>query len=65
MIDKKDYRATVAFVLAVVFQFSGKWAILFYAFWWLAAWWFSDDENTEGGNELAFIRSPRNQTSAS
>lgn len=44
MIDKKDYRATVATVLAVVFQFSGKWAILFYAFCWItASTWFSDD----------------------
>lgn len=48
MIDKKHYRYTIATLLGVLFQFSGKWAIAFYAACWLtAACWFSDDKNTE------------------
>lgn len=48
MISKKDYRYTIATLLGVFFQFSGKWTIAFYTLLWLiAACWLSDDKNTE------------------
>ena len=48
MINKKDYRYTIATLLGVLFQFSGKWAVAFYAAWWLiAACWLSGDKDAE------------------